>query len=83
MWSRTSVTKHEGRGDYDHLRELNQLKDVVTTISNRGHISRLFLHDADIQAVATCTDSIRAIYDMIEVGPFLISGFIRADGVAG
>ena len=83
MWLRTSPTEHEGRGDYDDFRELSQLKDVVTTISNRDHTARFFLDDADIQAVATCTDSIRAIYDMIEVGSFLISGLIRADGVAG
>ena len=49
------------------LRELENLQNVVKTISTRNTATRFFLHDADIQVITACTTAIRAIYDKLEV----------------
>lgn len=63
------------------FRELKNLQNVVKKISTRGHITRFFLYDADIQAITACTTQITAIYDKLEVRPSLIPGLTLADGV--
>lgn len=69
--------------NYDHCRELNHLRDVVTKISRRSNMARSFLYDVDIQAITTCTNSIRAVYDRVEVWLSLIPGVTPADSGAG
>ena len=78
----TLNSRYEGETSYiyHHCRELNKLQKVVTKISNRGPVARFLLHDADIEAIAACISSIKAVHDLIAVRSSSTPGLL-ANGV--